>query len=112
MATYASKTQAEKDLVAAFERDFRGWLNQLASLLISARALQASNDAPNSVATIVDDLGIGETIPNTSGISGAQGLTEADWETLTVAMDNFITATDTPTLRQAIAQAAGHTAGL
>ncbi len=113
MATYTSLTQGQKDLLAAWERDTRGWVNGLARLLVEARALGAALDASNGPGDILDSLGAGEVIPNSGGIAGAQDLTKAEWDTLRNAgLGNFQTTYDTIAVRQVFAKAAGPTAGL
>ena len=113
MATYDSLTQEEKEIVEAFERNFRGWVNDLARLLVAARALDAAYDANGGAGSIVSTLDNGEEIPNTSGIAGAQTLVQnTDFSALIAGLNSFLTTYDTAATRQRIAQAAGPTAGL
>ena len=113
MATYTSLATEQKEIVEAFERDFRGWINGLATMLIQARALDAHYDAGGGPGSIVATLDNGEAIPNTSGIAGAQALTQnTDFAALVNGLNAFLTTYDTLATRQRIAQAAGPTAGL
>ena len=74
MATYASLTQEEKDILSAWERNTRGFFNTIARSLIEARALQAALDASGGPREIITALDPTEEVPNSSGISGAQSL--------------------------------------
>jgi hypothetical protein len=113
MATYAELTQEQKDQLAALERNTRGWLNSLAALLAQARALDAAWSASNGGDAILASLNIGEVVPNSSGIAGAQNLTKEEWNTMrTVGLTDFLTSYDTDAVRRVIAKAAGPTAGL
>ncbi|RLB62488.1 MAG: hypothetical protein DRH08_12375 [Deltaproteobacteria bacterium] len=113
MATYDSLTAEEKVIVEAFERNFRGWINGLATTLIQARALDAAYDAGGGAGSIVATLDNGEDIPNTSGIAGAQPLEQnTDFAVLIAGLNAFLATYDTVATRQRMAQAAGPTAGL
>ena len=113
MATYDSLSAEDKGIVEAFERDFRGWVNGLATMLVQARALEAAHEAGGGTGSIVATLDPGEDIPNTSGIAGAQPLQQdTDWAALIAGLEAFVTTYDTPATRQRMAQAAGPTAGL
>ena len=113
MALYTDLTQADKDLLGAFERNTRGWINQvLAKGIIQARALDAARTASGGVQSIIDSLDVGEIVPNSSGIAGAQELTKAEWNTLIGGLSSFLSTYDTLATRRNIAKAAGPTAGL
>ena len=113
MATYASLSQASKDILAAWERNFRGWINNNISRgIIQARALKASLDAGGGAGDILDSLNAGEIVPNSGGIAGAQNLTKAEWTTLRTALNTFLTTYDTVGTRALAAKAAGPLAGV
>ena len=113
MATYAPLTQDEKDLLAAWERNTRGWLNSLSTAIAQARALDASLEASNGPGAILDSLDVGEIVPNSSGIAGAQNLTKEEWAVMRQAgLQDFLLAYDTDAVRRVLAKAAGPTAGL
>jgi len=113
MATYVSLTAEQKGIVEAHERNFRGWFNELARLIVSARALDASYNAGGGSGSILATLDPGEDVPNTGGIAGAQVLDfDTDFTTLVNGQSSFLTTYDTVGIRQAIAKAAGPTAGL
>jgi len=113
MATYASLSEEDKALVGAFERDFRGWFNDLARGIIAARALEAHYIAGGGPGSIIATLDTGEFIPNTGGLNGAQALEQdTDFAALISGMSTFLTTYDTIATRQRIAQAVGPTAGL
>lgn len=112
MATYDSLSQADKDILAAWERNTRGWFNTAARLLQEARALQAALDATGGPREIITSLDNGEDVPNSSGIAGAHPLTKQEWSALVAVFDGYITDTDTAAVRQLFAKAAGPTAGL
>ena len=114
MATYASLPQGDKDILAAWERNLRGWINNNISRgIIEARALKASLDAGGGAGAILDGLNAGQVVPNSGGIAGAQDLTKEEWLTLrTAGLNAFLTNYDTLTVRELAAKAAGPTAGL
>ena len=113
MATYASLTQEQKDILSAWERNTRGWFNGLSRQITEARALKASLDASGGAGVILDSLDIGEIIPNSSGIAGAHDLTKENWALLRSAGINaFLTEYDTTQVREVLAKANGPTAGL
>ena len=113
MATYNSLTQDKKDLLSAWERNTRGWVNGLARLLVEARALDAALNASNGPAVILDSLGASEVVPNSGGIAGAQNLTRAEWDTLRNAgLGSFLSTYDKTAVRQVFAKASGPLAGI
>ncbi len=113
MATYASLSQAEKDLVAAWERNFRGWINTTIARGVSqARALEAHYEASGGPGEILATLDPGEIVPNTSGLAGAQNLTIEEVNALVNAFNTFLNSYDTDMVRRNAAKAAGPTAGL
>lgn len=113
MGTYASLSDEDKNIVGAWERNLRGWANDLARLLVAARVLQASYNASGGAQSIINTLDTGESIPNTSGIDGALSLiNDTDWAALITGLNAFVSTYDTAATRQRIAQAAGPTAGL
>jgi len=110
MATYASLTDAEKTLVQAWNRDFRGWVNSLATLLIQGRVVDDHYDAV--AGPIIATLDPGEVIPNTGGLAGAADMDTAETATLVGGINSFRTTYDTTAVRALMAKAAGPTAGL
>ena len=110
---YNDLPQEDKDLLAAWERNTRGWLNSLARLVAEARALDAALEASNGPGAILDGLDVGQVVPNSSGIAGAQNLTKEEWATMRQAgLQDFLLAYDTDAVRRVLAKAAGPTAGL
>jgi hypothetical protein len=114
MAFYDDLTQDQKDILAAWERNLRGWINNNISRgIIEARALKASLDAAGGAGDILDSLDAGEIVPNSGGIAGAHDLTKEEWATLRSAgLNTFLTSYDTTNVRALAAKAAGPTAGL
>jgi hypothetical protein len=113
MGTYAALSQADKDILEPWERNFRGWVNgHISRGVVEARALKASLDAGGGAGAILDSLDPGEIVPNTGGISGAQNLTKEEWATLRTAFNTFLTTYDTLSVREHAAKAAGPLAGL
>lgn len=114
MATYDSLTQGEKEILAVWERNTRGWVNTAISRsIVEARALKASLDASGGAGSILDSLDASEIIPNSGNIAGAHALTRAEWGVLRNAgLNNYLTSYDTETVRQIAAKAAGPLAGL
>lgn len=113
MATYASLSQSDKDVLAAWERNMRGFANGiLASGIIQARALDAHRTTSGGPQDILNTLDPGEVIPNSSGLAGALDLDTTEMATLINGLTNFLTSYDTLAVRQNLAKAAGPTAGL
>jgi hypothetical protein len=112
MATYASLTQGEKDLLAAFTNSLRAWTGEQARTNNHADASNTSWIA--SVSTLVGSLDASEVIPNTSGLAGAEDLTKEEVTTLVSHQQNMMTnmsthtsGFNTTTLRQAWSKACG-----
>lgn len=113
MALYSELTPEDQAVLAAWERNMRGWLNSLATLLSQARALDASLEASGGAGAILDSLTAGEVVPNSSGIAGAHNLTKEEWAQMRQAgLQDFLLAYDTDAVRRVLAKAAGPTAGL
>ena len=113
MGTYNNLSQGDKDILGAWERNTRGWINNNISRgIIQARALKAALDASNGAGDILDGLNAGQVVPNSSGIAGAQDLTKEEWATLRGAFNTFLTTYDTTATRALAAKAAGPTAGI
>jgi len=114
MATYDSLSQADKDILAAWEAPTRAWVNGTISRgIVEARALKASLDAGGGAGDILDSLDAGEVVPNSGGLRGAQALTKEEWATLrTAGLADYLTKYDTIVVREIAAKAAGPTAGL
>ena len=112
MATYASLTTEQQAILTAWDRDFRGWVNALATLLIQARVLDDSYNTAGGAGEILALLTAGEIVPNTGGIAGAQSLATTDYTPLVGGLGAFLTSYDTDTVRQLIAKSSGPTAGL
>lgn len=112
MALYNDLTPEQQAILSAWERNARGFFNQLASLIVAGRAIQAAANASNGPRDIVTSLDAGQEIPNSSGLAGAHDMTKAEWAALISVLDNFLTTHDTDAVRQLNAKAAGPTAGL
>ncbi len=112
MATYASLTTEQKNILAAFTNNLRAWCGEMARTNNHA---DASNTSYNSfVTTILSSLDAGEIVPNTSGLPGAQSLTKEEVITLVSHQQNMLTdmsthtgGFNTATLRQTWSKAAG-----
>jgi len=112
MATYASLTQEQKDIVQAYVNFARAWAGEQARTNNHGEA--ANDDWNAQINTIVGSLDTGEVIPNTSGLAGAASLTKEEVTTLTSHLQNMQTdmsshtgGFNTTTLRQAWIKAAG-----
>jgi len=113
MTLYVDLSQSDKDILAAWERNDRGWLNGIISRgIVEARALKASLDASGGAGDILDSLDAGEIVPNSSGIAGAQDLTKEEWEILRTALNDFLILYDKIAVRELLAKASGPLAGL
>ncbi len=112
--TYNDLSQSDKDILAAWERNARGWVNlSISRGIVTARALKASLDASGGAGDILDSLDAGEIVPNSSGIAGAQPLTKEEWAILRSSGINvFLNSYDNEPTRALAAKAAGPTAGL
>ena len=95
MATYASLTQEEKDLLKSYTNFIRAWAGEQARTNNHA---SASNDDWNAqISTIVNSLDPGEIIPNESGLDGAASLTKEEVISLTSHTENILTDMSTHT---------------
>ncbi len=112
MGLYNDLTEGQKSIVEPWTNNFRAWVGELARELMVGRALQASYQATNGTGDIIGTLDVGETVPNTGGLPGAQPLLDTDMVALVAGLDAFITTYDTVATRQRMAQAAGPLAGL
>lgn len=109
---YDDLPEGDKKLLAAIERNTRGWLNGLAALLAQARALDAAWSASGGADDLVASLDAAQVVPNSSGIGGAQDLTKEEWNTMrTSGLTDFLVKYDTDAVRRVLAKAAGPTAG-
>ena len=80
MATWASLTDEQRDTVVSLDRAVRGAQTIEAKLMIAAAAIGAAWNG--GVGAIVAGLDAGTVIPNTSGLDGAQSLSQADLSNL------------------------------
>lgn len=113
MGTIANLSQEDAELLAVWERNTRGWLNSLSTLITQARALDAALRASGGAGSILDSLDAGEVVPNSGGLAGAQNLTKEEWAIMrTAGLQDFLTSYDTNAVRRVLAKAAGPTAGL
>jgi hypothetical protein len=113
MALYSSLTPEEQSLLAAWERNMRGWLNGLSRMVVEARALEAALNASGGPAEILALLDPTEIVPNSSGIAGAQDLARSEWDVMvTAGLNDFLLNYDTTAVRRVLAKANGPTAGL
>jgi hypothetical protein len=76
MTTWASLTADQQALVESLANSVRGAFTTAASLTKQGQVIAAAYNG--GISTILNSLDAGETIPNTSGLSGAQGLAPAD----------------------------------
>ncbi len=111
---YTDLSAAEKEVLAVWERNVRGWIHTIISKgIVQARALDASMQAPGGAGSLLDSLDAGEIIPNSSGIQGGLDLTKEQWLVLrSIGLGGFLNTYDTTAVRQVAATAAGPTAGL
>ncbi len=114
MGLYVDLSKGDKGILEAWDRNMRGWINQIISRgIVEARALQASLDASGGAGDILDGLDAGQIVPNTGGLAGAHDLTKEQWMTLrTTGLNGFLTTYDTTVVRELAAKAAGPTTGL
>lgn len=114
MVTFDELTPEQKNILTAFVRNFRGWVNShIGRALVEARALDAAYDATNGAAAILATLNPGEKVVDGSGIAGVHVLTKEEIEAFaTAGLQDFLTAYDTEAVRRLVAKIAGPTAGL
>jgi len=112
MATYASLTQEQKDILQASTNLVRAWSGEQARTNNHADAI--NNDYNAQTITIGNLLDAGEIIPNTSGLSGAASLTIEEYTTLISHIQNILlnmsshtAGFNTAFLRQAWTKAVG-----
>ncbi len=106
MATYASLTAGQKATVAhALDTMARPALGEYARLLNHFAAFKSEYDA--GAAAIIATVDVGEVIPNSSGLAGANDMTQAQWTTFVTAINTLLTTYNTTAMRQSYALAAG-----
>jgi hypothetical protein len=112
MATYASLTTEEKNILQNMTNMLRGWAGEQARTNNHAEVI--NDDYNAQVVTLLTSLDAGEVIPNTSGLAGAASLTKEEVTTLVSHVQNILTdmsthtsGFNTTTLRQAWTKAAG-----
>lgn len=113
MATYDSLTDDQKQILAAWERNMRAWINGIIAKGVSqGRVLDAAHDASDGAGDILALLDPGEIVPNSSGIAGSQDLDTTEWTTLIAGFKQFLLDYDTDSVLQQASKAAGPVAGL
>lgn len=112
MATYASLTTEQKNILQDMVNLCRAWAGEQARVNNHADAINTTYNA--QVVTILSSLDAGEVVPNTSGLRGAASLTKEEVTTLVSHIQNMLTGMgthtsgfNTKTLRQVWAKAAG-----
>ncbi len=112
MATYASLTVEQQNILQNHTNLLRAWAGEQARANNHGSAINSSYNA--QVSTILSSLDAGEVIPQTSGLAGSASLTKEEVTTLTSHVQNMLTdmsthtsGFNTATLRQAWAKATG-----
>ena len=112
MATYASLTTEQKNILQDHTNLLRAWAGEQARTNNHGGAIDSAYNA--HVVTILSSLDTGEVIPQTSGLAGSASLTKEEVTTLTSHVQNMLTdmsthtsGFNTATLRQVWAKATG-----
>lgn len=112
MATYASLTDEQKNILQNMTNLLRSWAGETGRTNNHGEAINDDYNAQTSV--ILTSLDAGEVIPNTSGLAGAASLTKEEVTTLVSHVQNMqadmsthTSGFNTAALRQAWTKAAG-----
>ena len=103
MATYASLSDADKAVVQNTVQLIRGLTGGVARQFNAQIAIAA--DA-NAIA-LITSIDAGDTIPNESGLSGADDMTRSELVSIWTELSTMKTTHDTPANRAAWSKAAG-----
>lgn len=103
MATYDSLGPSDKAIVDNTVNLIRSAIGELGQ---GWNHLRAIIDDTNAI-SLVTSIDAGGTIPNTSGLAGADDLTRSELVTLYNLLKTIRDANDTPTNRAAMSKAAG-----
>lgn len=103
MGLYANLSPADKAIVDNTTNLIRGACAEMAGIWNRIKAIA---DDTNATA-LVTGLDNGEIIPNTSGLAGADDLTEAEVISLFMLLNGIRTTNDTTQNRNAMSKAAG-----
>lgn len=103
MATYASLSDADKAVVQNTVNLIRAGAGELARIFNHVTAI--ANDT-NAVA-LVTSVDAGDTIPNTSGLAGADDMTRTELVAVYNVLNNARTSIDTAGFRAQASKAAG-----
>lgn len=103
MATYNSLSDSDKAVVQNTVNLIRAGSGEIAKVF---NHLKAIDDDPNAIA-LVTSVDASDTIPNTSGLAGADDLTRAEIVALYTILDGVRITTDDATFRAQASKAAG-----
>lgn len=105
MATYASLTQTEKDIIDTFARVVRGFSGELAKL--AQRGVVLEDDWDAQVSALIATLDPGEVLPDTGGLAGAADITHEELTSIVTSIGSFLLTYNTPAARQLYVKLAG-----
>lgn len=106
MATYASLTPEQKDIVAGLTVQLRAFAGEFAKTNVKAQVLV--DDWNSQVQAIVSSLDAGEVIPNLSGLAGAASVTKEELTSLVAtSLVNLLGTYNTAAARQLYVKLAG-----
>lgn len=103
MATYQSLSAQDKAVVDNTVNLVRAGVGEMGKVFNHVRAIAADSNAVALVASI----DAGDTIPNTSGLAGADDLTRAEVVALFTILDGVRQLNDTASFRAQASKAAG-----
>jgi hypothetical protein len=103
MATYASLSPQDKAVVQNTVNLIRAGAGEFAKVY---NHLKAIADDTNATALVLS-VDAGDTIPNTSGLAGADDMTRAELATLYTLLDTIRSTNDTASFRAQASKAAG-----
>jgi len=105
MATYASLSDSDKSVVQNTIQLIRSVSGSTGRAF---NTMQAIADDTNAIA-LITSIDAGETIPNQSGLAGADDMTRAELVAVWTTLNAMKTTYDTPTNRAAWSKACGAT---
>lgn len=103
MATYASLSDSDKAVVQNVANLIRAGAGEMARIFNHVKAIA---DDSNAVA-LVTSVDAGDTIPNSSGLAGADDLTRTELVAIYNILNNARTSIDTASFRAQASKAAG-----
>lgn len=103
MATYASLSAEDKAVVDNISTILRGCAGEMARIWNKIKAIADDSNAVN----LMQSVDAGDTIPNKSGLAGADDMTRTELQAVYTLLNGIRTANDTTPNRNSMSKAAG-----